>query len=317
MNRLFLAATALAGALGFVGQAEAQIRIGPWGGVNIRAPFVAVDVLPFGGGTRVRAPFTAVDTRAYAVGARGIQRNYRYADRGYYGPSPYVYGPAAVIPVPIPVPVPVYGDPFYPVPIYGRPVLAAPDYVYVEPYADPIDGDPGVYANRGVGADPVYGGTATDARDYWSARQAVPEYENLPMDPAVLTRQLRSAAERLSLAISRRSDDADIWMNFLGPDVIIETIDRDGNPQDLEKLLMNYEGLSGNAQLSGMWLTDGFRQTHSLLRQWVESAVMTDDPAVAPPVEPVAVEAATDEADTQTEEAGIEEVPLPRPTTSL
>lgn len=53
--------------------AEAQlVRVGPFGGVEVRLPRlgVSVDVLPFWGGTRVRAPFTSVDTGWYQYGDR-------------------------------------------------------------------------------------------------------------------------------------------------------------------------------------------------------------------------------------------------------
>lgn len=52
--------------------AEAQIfRAGPFGGVQIRAPFTAVDVGPFGR-TRVRAPFAAVDAPGPAIYPPGV-----------------------------------------------------------------------------------------------------------------------------------------------------------------------------------------------------------------------------------------------------
>ena len=82
--------------------AEAQIlRIGPFGGVRVRAPFVSVDVLPNGGGTRVRAPFTAVNT-----GPVG----YPYAVPGYPTLPGYPVLPA----------LPALPTPFYPVPAYPK-----------------------------------------------------------------------------------------------------------------------------------------------------------------------------------------------------
>ena len=60
------------------------VRIGRGGGVAVRAPFVRVDVGPYG--TSVRAPFTAVDTPRYR--ARGRSSWYQYGDRGQYGPLP-------------------------------------------------------------------------------------------------------------------------------------------------------------------------------------------------------------------------------------
>jgi len=98
--------------------AEAQIvRVGPLGGVRVRAPFVAVDVLPYGGGTRVRAPFTAVDTGLYQFDA-GMP---------YYVPHAHALHYA----------VPVYPvAPIYPVPVYPalvHPELVYPEIVYPEP----------------------------------------------------------------------------------------------------------------------------------------------------------------------------------------
>ena len=66
--------------------ADAQIvRVDGFGGVRVRAPFVAVDVLPFGGGTRVRAPFTSVRTGAYG-----------YPPADLYPPAPIVESRAVV-----------------------------------------------------------------------------------------------------------------------------------------------------------------------------------------------------------------------------
>ncbi len=85
--------------------ADAQIvRIGPYGGVSIRAPFVAVDTSPWGG-ARVRAPFTAVDTGVYG-GYYPV-----HPRLGYVVPAPaVVYPPVVEVPVPVyePVPVQVY-----------------------------------------------------------------------------------------------------------------------------------------------------------------------------------------------------------------
>lgn len=89
--------------------ADAQIvRVGPFGGVRVRAPFVSVDVLPYGGGTRVRAPFTAVDAGPYGY-PPGFPRAYRTLP-GYRTP-------------------PVYPAPVYPVPSYPR----SGGYVYPQP----------------------------------------------------------------------------------------------------------------------------------------------------------------------------------------
>jgi hypothetical protein len=116
MNRFLTGLLGLT--LGFVtAAAEAQlVRVGPAGGVRVRAPFVSVDVLPFGLGTSVRAPFTSVNTRAYALGYRG------YYQPGYRAPLYY----APVQPV---YPVPVYDVYPAPVPVYN----GAPAAVYSVP----------------------------------------------------------------------------------------------------------------------------------------------------------------------------------------
>jgi hypothetical protein len=260
----FSAAIALTAGLMITSVADAQIGIGPFGGVSIRGPFVGIDVLPYGGGTRVRAPFTSVNTGLYGVGYGGF--GYRsapiYGYRGYggygysaYGYNSYVrpYGYQSFgVAVPVPVPVPVYPDPY----------LARPSYVYPEPMDAPEYDVPGYRAARPT--MPNYGVPDDGASAYPA-----------PMSTGSLEDDLRSAADRLTLALATRPDDADVWLDYLKPDLIVETIDRGGSPAELKSLLLNYEGLTGNSQLSAIWVTDGFRQTHRLLRQWIESSPST------------------------------------------
>ncbi|TWU59903.1 hypothetical protein Poly51_01760 [Rubripirellula tenax] len=321
MNRsslVFVLVGSLFGAVAAPSAADAQIRVGAFGGVSVRVPFVGVDVLPFGGGTRVRAPFTSVGTGFYGGGfygadpfyrgprlyddLYGYRSGYRYGSRYDYGYRPYddhpayLYGPPPVIAVPV---VPHYGN---------------PGYVYTEPYADlryvaPLDRDPSGYQP-----------------DYQSARPAIVS------PPASLVDDLRSAAQRLSSALTRRPDDADIWQDYLGPNQIIETIDRGGAPAELRSLLMNYEGLSGNSQLSSIWIVDGFRQTHRLLRQWVESesgessdeSVLHSGPSVLEPSNPTSSDptpaARVNSAaggDSDEAESGDDALLSPRPVTPL
>ncbi len=99
--------------------ADAQIvRVGPFGGVSVRAPFVSVDTSPWGG-TRVRAPFTSVNTgvyRGWGYGYYGhVYHHHHYAPR-YVVPVPppvTVYRPVVPVTVYEPVPVPVYQPPAY------------------------------------------------------------------------------------------------------------------------------------------------------------------------------------------------------------
>ncbi len=132
MIRSVRTSLALLAALGVAQTCHAQIvRIGGFGGVSVRAPFVSVDVGPYGpygvyGGTRVVAPFTSV----------------------------YSYGPAfpyrrAVVGVPMYPPLPPFGlvpaIPAYPaiaayrVPVYPVPVPVVEQVVYEEP-SIPVEG---------------------------------------------------------------------------------------------------------------------------------------------------------------------------------
>ena len=102
---------------------DAQVvRIGGFGGVRVRAPFVSVDVGPYGG-TRVLAPFTSVYSYGPAI-------SYRRAVVGVpmFPPLP----PFAVMPA-----VPAFAVPVYPVPV--MPQVVVPQVVYEEP-AIPVEG---------------------------------------------------------------------------------------------------------------------------------------------------------------------------------
>lgn len=86
----------LLASVGSARNADAQIvRIGPWGGVSVRAPFVRVEVSPYGD-TYVRAPFTEVQT----PGRRGrvVYGDYGYSAAPYdsYG-VPRPRGPVRVV----------------------------------------------------------------------------------------------------------------------------------------------------------------------------------------------------------------------------
>ncbi len=206
--------------------ADAQIvRFGGYGGVRIRAPFVSVDVLPWGGGTRVVAPFTSVNTGAYRYGYGPLYRSYR----GYYPPGYVVPGA---------------------VPIAGYPAVPAP--VYLPP--------PGVIATPLAPVGPVV-------------------LLRAPILP--LADQLHAAAVRLSQSLSRRPDDAGVWMDYLSPDRILAAIDHRADPASLRDLLVHYDGVAANPQLASIIRAIGFAETHALLRQFVSVPLV---PAVAVPV---------------------------------
>ncbi len=118
MNRLLILVTGLFLSAATSSIASAQlVRIGGFGGVSIRAPFVAVDVLPFRGGTRVRAPFTAVNTGLYGNG---------YAPYPAYRYRPRYYADPYTIARPLYQPQPYYEPPEYAAPLSPTPVISDP-----------------------------------------------------------------------------------------------------------------------------------------------------------------------------------------------
>lgn len=260
---------------------EAQlVRVGPLGGVSIRAPFVSVDTLPFGLGTSVRAPFTSVNTRAYAF-------RYGYGHPGYHAYAPY--------PVYRPVPVHVY----HPVPVYR---------VHPVPVVVPVE------RVRYPAVSPVV---------YESPSTYVPSYQPGPTISANMPSAigLRGAAEMLMDGISRRRDDADVWMDYLAPDKIIASLDANDSPDSLRGLLRNYEGVSANASLTSIRITRGFRETLQGLRRHVPAGY--SDSETLSSQQSVSVDSTSDAgADEPTLAAPIkapedtEELPVPSPETS-
>ena len=141
--------------------------------------------------------------------------------------------------------------------------------------------------------------------------------------------RLLASAQALKRSLSTRRDDSDVWLNYLQPDRIIETIQRGESADSLRTLLGNYDGVLANPGLTSISRASGFRETHQLLRAFIESPpaassvptpspardaadpfaapapeVGTNEPAPAPPIEPV-------------NESSSEELPLPPVPTPL
>ncbi len=111
-----------------------------------------------------------------------------------------------------------------------------------------------------------------------------------PYDDAVLgeparnlPESLRAAANRLSISLSRRRDDRDIWLHYLAPGRIIAAIDQGQVNESMSELLRNYDGVVGNRQLGSIAQSDGFAATRELLRQWVSIKPDAVEPAPAVP----------------------------------
>lgn len=198
--------------------ADAQIvRIGGFGGVSVRAPFVSVDVLPYGG-ARVRAPFTAVNTGAFGYGPvyYGRRHHHYYPPVAIYDPRPPIVYPAPVV---------------YPPVVY-------PDAVALAPVAPVV---------------------------------------SLPLGD-----RLRFWASRLAKSLSYRNGDAEVWLDYLGPQLIVDTIDRYDDPSVLRGLVANYDGVVSNGRLASIRSASGFAETRLLLKQFVDQPTQSVAKPAAP-----------------------------------
>jgi hypothetical protein len=210
------------------------------------------------GGVRIRVPFVSVDVGP--GGATSVRAPFTAVDATGYPPVP---------------PVPPF-PPAFPVPPFGTAVTIGPGAAAIETYplypsapevSVPSDAQPGsVAAARPAGTD-----------------------------PAAVAEQLRASAIRLQASLTRRGDDADVWMKYLQPDQIIESIEGGQSPESLADLMPRYDGVVSNPSLGFIQGLDGFVATRQALRQWIEigSAVDAADspespaPATSPkPAEP-------------------------------
>ncbi len=139
--------------------------------------------------------------------------------------------------------------------------------------------------------DPSYYPPVAEIDPFSDNEYRVPQIygESQPSAPAKnLPAALRAAANRLSSSLSRRRDDGDVWLDYLSPDQIIAAIDQGLPPENVLKLLQNFDGVVSNPELRSIATADGFSDTRRLLRQWVETAT------VAEPELPLAPEPAPD-----------------------
>ncbi|KAA1261413.1 hypothetical protein LF1_39600 [Rubripirellula obstinata] len=295
MKMLPVAIVGLIVSLLFQSGAEAQFRHGRFGGVNINVPLGGFGYRGFGpgyygyrgGGFGFGNPgfgYSSFRYSGFGYGGLGYG-GLGYGNFGYRGFGHPGFAPHVGIPV-YPVynyRVPIRRVPTYRVPIYSARVHALDRFV--EP--------PGSY---------VYPQTS----NYRSARPVVPgtdavvpgtDFSNLvPSDLRADEDSLLQSAGLLRQSLARRSNDADIWLDYLNPDLIIDTIQSGGDGSDLQDLLRNYDGLSGNSDLSDLWIVPGFRRTHQGLRAYVDDAAnrvktrkppqLDADPVPAPVADP-------------------------------
>ena len=263
-----------------VSPVEAQIRVGRFGGVSIRMPLVSVDVLPFGGGTAVRAPFTRINTGWYggynglAYGGLAYGRDSSHFGAHHdSGDGHYVGG---------------YDGQHFGYPIHPSDQHASPhtiyqdapyDFGYHRPAFDhhgpgiPIDGlriTPTVprpvlpqrnsQMDRSTLVDPIP--RAEVARPFTERLHA---FDSIYATPDALLQSART----LKRSLLARGNDAEVWLDYLQPDQVIDTIHTRGDANPLAILLRNYDGLADNAKLSDIASLPGFRRTHQGLRVWV------------------------------------------------
>ena len=132
-----------------------------------------------------------------------------------------------------------------------------------------------------------------------------------PLSLEEVAAQLRSAAQRLSVALSRRGEDGQIWSDYLAPETIVRVLDEGTDPRELGVLLNNYDGVVSNGSLRWVLRTDGFAETRQWLHQYL-IAVQSADANQAAADEPAADQ---QPADQQADERPIDdELPPPPPT---
>lgn len=158
-------------------------------------------------------------------------------------------------------------------------------------YSEPLEAPP---IERPYGQGHLDYGQYAAPMDHWSARppivDAIPQ-RDVANDGlsgiAQLARpdQLIESAQRLARSLASRRDDGDVWLDYLRPNMIAESVQHDSQSgsvdwESLTDVLRNYDALSGNADLSQIWTVPGFRQTHLGLQAWLEDKTSaTDDSA--------------------------------------
>lgn len=217
---------------------EAQVVVvGRASAVQVRTPFVSVDVVPVHRRTRLRVPYAAIDAGFYR----------RYPPLPPYAgflPLPYPY--AIAVPPAFPViDVPVYPRFFYP---------GISRFEYPQ----------GVYPDFATSGQPLLEETISSSR---------------PRLVSPLPERLRTAAETLARTLSLR-EDGDVWLNYLGPQRIIENVDYGRPASELQDLIVNYDGVVTNGSLKSIEYARGFATSRDLLRQYLASRGRSQLPSV-------------------------------------
>lgn len=198
------------------------------------------------GGVRVRAPFVSVDVLPLY---RGTRRRVPYAaiNAGVYRSHRPLPAVAGFFPLPVPYPYAVAVAPAFPV----IAVPAYPGFVYPN---IPISEYPRViYRDGEVVGQPFRNGAISASRS--RLELSLPE-------------RLRTAVESLARTLSLR-EDGDVWLNYLGPQRIIENVDLGRPASELQDLISNYDGVVSNGSLESIQYARGFAASRDLLRQYL------------------------------------------------
>ncbi len=229
--------------------AQAQIvRFGVGGGVSVRAPFVQVDVSPYGG-THVRAPFTSVDT--YGPRYRGAIPYGNPLPGGYsaYRAAPYSVGPSYRA---------YYSD--------HRALVVVPESVPPLPVAPLVP-------------PPRY--------DIPSYSEVFPPNASASLSPSRLVNladRLADSAAKLRRSLARSREES-TWVGYLQPGAIESLADRLHNGRgfsdiatgEVRGLIANFDGVSANPDLNWLSRSPGFHESRTALAELL--SVLGEEPA--------------------------------------
>ena len=212
-----------------------------------------VVVVGSAGGVRVRAPFVSVDVLPFHRGTR-LRVPYAAINTGFYRSYRSLPPVPRFFPLPVPYPYAVAAVPAYP-------VIAVPAYpAVVYPEIPGYEYPRVIYPDVEVARQPLYGDVISSSR---------PRLE-LP-----LPERLRTAAETLARTLSLR-EDGDVWLNYLGPQRIIENVDYGRPVSELQDLIINYDGVVSNGTLGSIQYARGFAASRDLLRQYLGTQEFSD-----------------------------------------
>ena len=206
------------------------------------------------GGVRVRAPFVSVDVLSFHHGTR-LRVPYAAINTGFYRSYRPLSPSTRFFPLPVPYPYALKA-------VSAYPVLAVPAYpTVVYPEILSYEYPRLAYPDRHIARQYSYNGVISSK----GPRLQLP-----------LPERLRAAAETLARTLSLR-EDGDVWLNYLGPQRIIENVDYGRPASELQDLIINYDGVVSNGMLASIQYARGFATSRDLLRQYLGAQALSDE----------------------------------------